>query len=53
MYGKANGFDLQFLAGTTPQTLKIYVGTFGAVGAFTATLTGAPRYTDTSISNTG
>ena len=53
MYGKANGFELQFLADTTPKTLKIYVGTFGAVGAFTATLTGAPRYTDTSISNNG
>src|SRR5439155_2638929 len=24
MYGKANGFELQFLADTTPKTLKIY-----------------------------
>jgi len=53
MYGKPNGFELQFLADTTPKTLKIYVGTFGAVGEFTATLSGAPKYTDTSISNTG
>ena len=50
MYGKPNGFELQFQADTTLKTLKIYVGTFGAVGAFTATL-GALKYTDTSISN--
>jgi hypothetical protein len=51
MYGKASGFQLQFPADTTPKTLKIYVGTFGAVGEFTATLSGAPRYSDASITN--
>ncbi len=53
MYGKPNGFELQFPADTTPKTLKIYVGTFAAVGEFTATLSGAPKYTDTSITNLG
>jgi len=53
MYGKPNGFELLFAADTTPKTLKIYVGAFGAVGEFTATLSGAAKYTDTSISNTG
>jgi hypothetical protein len=53
MYGRSSGFQLQFLPSTTPKTLKIYVGTFGAAGEFTATLSGAPRYSDTSITNTG
>jgi len=52
MYGKGNGFELKFLADTTPKTLKLYVGAFGARGAFTATLGGSSlRYTDSSISN--
>jgi len=52
MYGKGNGFELKFLADTTPRTLKLYVGAFGARGAFTATLGGSSlRYTDSSISN--
>jgi len=52
MYGKANGFELQFPADTTPKTLKLYVGTFGAVGTFTATLRGTSlSYADRSITN--
>src|SRR5262249_12275278 len=52
MYGKASGFELQFPADTTPKTLKLYVGTFGAVGTFTATLSGTSlSYTDSSITN--
>jgi hypothetical protein len=51
MYGKGSGFELQFPADTTLKTFKIYVGTFGAVGEFTATLTGAPKYSDASITN--
>ncbi len=51
MYGKPNGFELLFPADTTPKKLKIYVGTFAAVGEFSATLSGAPKYTDASISN--
>src|SRR5262245_6291237 len=49
MYGRSNGFELRWPADTTPKTLKIYAGTFGAVGEFTATLSGAPKYRDTSI----
>ncbi len=52
MYGKANGFELRFPAGTTPKTLKLYVGTFGAVGRFTASLSGTTlSYSDSSITN--
>ena len=52
MYGNANGFELQFPADTTQKTLKLYVGTFGASGTFTATLSGSSlSYTDSSISN--
>src|SRR6266542_1048191 len=52
MYGKSNGFELKFPADTTLKTLKIYVGTFGAVGKFTATLPGATSiYSDSSITN--
>jgi hypothetical protein len=52
MYGKANGFELHFPADTTPKTLKLYVGTFGAVGTFTATLQGTSlSYTDHSVTN--
>jgi len=52
MYGKASGFELRFATDTTPKTLKLYVGTFGAVGTFTATLSGSSlSYADSSISN--
>ncbi len=52
MYGRTSGFELQFPADTTPKTLKLYVGTFGAVGKFTATLRGtALSYSDSSIAN--
>ena len=52
MYGKGSGFELRFLADTTPKTLKLYVGTFGAVGKLTATLSGSSlSYTDSSITN--
>jgi hypothetical protein len=51
MYGKPNGLELLFPADTTLKSLKIYVGTFDAVGAFSAMLSGAPKYTDMSRTN--
>lgn len=52
MWGKSNGFQLSVPAATATRTLKVYVGTFGAVGRFTARL-GTLIYTDASISNPG
>jgi len=52
IYGKSDGFELKFAADTTLKTLKIYVGTFGAVGKFSATLPGVSSiYSDSSITN--
>src|ERR1051326_270697 len=52
MYGKGNGFELQFPADPAPKILKLYVGTFGAMGTFTATLNGTSlSYSDSSITN--
>ena len=43
------GFLLQCLADTGPQTLKVYVGTSGGAATLSASLTGAPTYTDNSL----
>ncbi len=50
MYGKKDGFELNVRADTTAKTLKVYVGTFAAVGTFEARL-GRKIYTDSSITN--
>jgi len=52
MFGKSNGFELNVPAGTSTRILKVYVGTYGAVGKFDATLSGTQlNYSDASISN--
>lgn len=52
--GLNNGFQLTVPAGTTPQTLKVYVGVTNAQGLFTATLSdnSASPYTDSSLNIT-
>lgn len=52
--GVTNGFEFTVPAGTTPRTLKVYAGLYGAQGNFQAFLSdfSAPAFTDTSISNT-
>ena len=49
--GLNNGFQLTVPAGTTLQTLKVYVGVTNAQGMFTATLSdnSATPYTDSSL----
>jgi hypothetical protein len=52
MYAKRDGFELDVPADTNMKTLKVYVGTFAAVGAFEARLIGtALSYSDSSITN--
>jgi hypothetical protein len=53
VYGQTNGFQLEVPAETATRTLKVYVGTYAAVGKFEATLSGAPGYSDASITNVG
>jgi len=52
--GLNNGFQLTVPAGTTPQTLKVYVGVTNAQGKLTATLSDniASPYTDSSLNIT-
>ena len=51
--GIGNGFRLTAPADTHPQTLRVYVGGYGAEGEFQAGLSdlSAKPYTDTSVSN--
>jgi hypothetical protein len=51
--GTTNGFELAVLADTTPRTLKIFLGLYGAQGNFQAWLSdfSATAYRDTSLSN--
>jgi Bacterial Ig domain len=51
--GLTNGFELTAPADSTPRTLKVYVGLYGAEGNFQAWLSdfSAPAYTDTTLSN--
>ena len=51
--GRTNGFQLTAPADQNPRTLKIYLGTYGARGKFTATLSdySAPVYIDRSVDN--
>src|SRR5438094_7500734 len=52
MYGRTNGFEIEVPADTKQTTLKVYVGTFAAVGNFEATLSGTGlKYTNASRSN--
>ena len=53
--GLGNGFEITVPANTNLQTLKMYVGAFGARGKFRAFLSDftAPFFTDTSIDNFG
>src|ERR1044071_9326382 len=52
MWGRSNGFQLDVPAGISTSVLKVYVGTFGAEGKFTADLGGTSlKYSDESISN--
>ena len=52
--GLNNGFQLTVPAGTTPQTLIVYVGVTNAQGKLTATLSdnSASSYTDSSLNIT-
>jgi hypothetical protein len=43
------GFQLQCLADTAPRTLKVYVANAGAPATFSASLSGASTYTDSSL----
>jgi hypothetical protein len=43
------GFQLQCPADTHPRRLKVYVGTSGSQATFTASLTGASTYSDSSF----
>ena len=45
----APGFHLECPADTSPKTLRIYVGNSWGPATFTASLTGAPTYIDTSL----
>ena len=47
--GGGTGFQIQCLADTTLKKLRIYVGTSGAAGTLTASLSGATTYTDSSL----
>jgi len=47
--GNAPGFRLECKADTSPKTLRIYVGNSWGPATFTASLTGAPTYTDASL----
>ncbi len=51
VYGQGNGFQITAPADTTPRTLKVYVGVYGAQGTMIAHLTdgSAVDYTDASI----
>jgi hypothetical protein len=51
--GFAHGFQFSVPAATTVNTLKVYVGTYGASGKFQASLSdnSAVAYTDTSLTN--
>jgi hypothetical protein len=53
--GLYQGFQLTLPADTNPRTLKLYVGSFGARGKFTAILSdySAPVFIDRSIENFG
>jgi len=53
--GLGNGFELTVPATTNLQTLKIYLGAYGAHGKFRAFLSDftAPFFTDTSVNNLG
>jgi hypothetical protein len=51
MFSRKDGFELDVPADTTMKTLKVYVGTFAAVGTFEARLSGAALYTNSSIDN--
>lgn len=44
-----NGFQIQCPADTRMKQLRLYVGTSGAAGTLTATLSGATTYTDNSL----
>lgn len=44
-----NGFQIQCPADTTLKQLRVYVGTSGATGTFSASLNGATTYTDGSL----
>ena len=44
------GFQIQCTADTTLKKLRLYVGTSGAAGTLTASLSGATTYTDSSLS---
>jgi hypothetical protein len=52
--GVTNGFEFTAPADTTPRTLKVYAGLYGAQGNFQAFLSdsSAPAFTDTSLTNT-
>ena len=47
--GTAPGFHLECPADTSPKTLRVYVGNSWGPANFTASLTGAPTYTDTTL----
>jgi hypothetical protein len=51
--GVTNGFEITVPADTTPRTLKVYVGLYGAQGNFQSWLSdfSASAYTDTTLSN--
>jgi len=53
VYGRSNGFELVLPAGTTPRTLRVYAGLYGAEGHFQAWLNdfSAAAYHDHSLSN--
>jgi Bacterial Ig domain len=52
--GVTNGFEFTAPADTTPRTLKVYAGLYGAQANFQAFLSdfSAPAFTDTSLANT-
>ncbi|MDB6018594.1 MAG: C-terminal target protein [Pedosphaera sp.] len=53
IYGLTNGFDLILPASPQPQTVKVYVGLYGARANFRAYLSdaSAPEFSDTTLNN--
>ncbi len=51
--GRGHGFEITVPAGTEVKTVKVYVGAYGAIGSFQASLSdnSAPAYTDSSLAN--
>jgi len=52
-FGQTNGFEITVPADTTPRTLKVHVGAYGAQAIFQAWLSdfSSSAYTDTTLSN--